>query len=167
MISPWRSPQNMSWSGCKTSAPACVARSQRPGGANSYSGEPVFGRVLAGKRPQWTGKLDVPHTFHYLPDIASGLVTLAEYPEADGEVWHLPAAEPLTAQEFFDLVFEAAGRPTPAKAQIAGPALLAVRHLLAHAPGAARERLPVQATFRHRLVEVRACFRSVRADAAP
>jgi len=97
-----------------------------PGGANSASGEPVFGRVLAGKRPQWTGKLDVPHTFHYLPDIARGLVTLAERPEADGGVWHLPAAEPVTAQEFFDLVFEAAGRPTPAKAQIAGPALLAV-----------------------------------------
>jgi nucleoside-diphosphate-sugar epimerase len=97
-----------------------------PGGANSYSGEPVFGRVVAGKRPQWTGKLDVPHTFHYLPDIARGLVTLAEHPEADGEVWHLPAAEPVTAQEFFDFVFEAAGRPTPAKAQIAGPALLAV-----------------------------------------
>ena len=95
------------------------------GGANSTSGEPVFGRVLAGKRPQWTGKLDVPHTFHYLPDIARGLVTLAEHPEADGEVWHLPAAEPVTAQRFFDLVFEAAGRPTPAKAQIAGPALLA------------------------------------------
>jgi nucleoside-diphosphate-sugar epimerase len=97
-----------------------------PGGANSASGEPVFGRVVAGKRPQWTGKLDVPHTFHHLPDIARGLVTLAERPEADGEVWHLPAAEPLTAQDFFDLVFEAAGRPTPAKAQIAGPALLAV-----------------------------------------
>jgi nucleoside-diphosphate-sugar epimerase len=97
-----------------------------PGGANSTSGEPVFGRVVAGKRPQWTGRLDVPHTFHYLPDIARGLVTLAERPMADGEVWHLPAAGPLTAQAFFDLVFEAAGRPTPAKAQIAGPAVLAV-----------------------------------------
>jgi nucleoside-diphosphate-sugar epimerase len=97
-----------------------------PGGANSASGETVFGRVVAGKRPQWAGKLDVPHTFHYLPDIARGLITLAERPEAEGEVWHLPAAEPLTAQQFFDLVFEAAGRPTPAKAQLVGPALLAV-----------------------------------------
>jgi nucleoside-diphosphate-sugar epimerase len=97
-----------------------------PGGANSTSGEPVFGRTVAGKRPLWTGKLDVLHTFHYLPDIARGLVTLAERSEADGEVWHLPAAEAITAQRFFDLVFEAAGRPTPAKAQIAGPAVLAV-----------------------------------------
>jgi nucleoside-diphosphate-sugar epimerase len=97
-----------------------------PGGGTSTSGDPVFGRVVAGKRPRWIGKLDVPHTFHYLADIARGLVTLAERPEADGQVWHLPAAAPLTAQEFFDLVFEAAGRPTPARAQIAGPALLAV-----------------------------------------
>jgi nucleoside-diphosphate-sugar epimerase len=97
-----------------------------PGGVTSTSGETVFGRVVAGKRPQWIGRLDVPHTFHYLPDIARGLVTLAERPEADGAVWHLPAAEPLTAQQFFDLVFEAAGRPTPAKARIMGPALLAV-----------------------------------------
>jgi len=97
-----------------------------PGGVSSTAGEPVFGRVVAGKRPQWTGKLDVPHTFHYLRDIARGLVSLAEHGEADGEIWHLPAAQPLTAQEFFDLVFEAAGRPTPAKAQLAGPALLVV-----------------------------------------
>ena len=97
-----------------------------PGGVSSTAGEPVFGRVLAGKRPQWTGKLDVPHTFHYLPDVARGLVTLAEHREANGEIWHLPAAEPLTAQEFFDLACEAAGRPTPANARIAGPAVLAV-----------------------------------------
>jgi nucleoside-diphosphate-sugar epimerase len=97
-----------------------------PGGPNSVAGETAFGRILAGKRPQWTGKLDVPHTFHYLPDIARGLVTLAERPAADGEVWHLPAADPLSAQEFFNLASEAAGRPTPAKAQVAGPALLAV-----------------------------------------
>jgi nucleoside-diphosphate-sugar epimerase len=101
-----------------------------PGGRNSTAGETVFGRVVAGKRPQWTGRLNVPHTFHYLADIARGLVTLAERPEADGEVWHLPAAEPITAQRFFDLAFEAAGRPTPAKAQIAGPTVLAVGGIL-------------------------------------
>ena len=97
-----------------------------PGGRTSTAGDPVFARVVAGKRPQWTGRLDQPHTFQYLPDIARGLVTLAERPEADGEVWHLPAADPLTAQQFLDLVFEAAGRATPAKAQVAGPAVLAV-----------------------------------------
>jgi hypothetical protein len=36
-------------------------------------------------------------------------VTLGEREEADGQVWHLPAAEPLTGGQFLTLVYEAAG----------------------------------------------------------
>jgi nucleoside-diphosphate-sugar epimerase len=97
-----------------------------PHGTSSTAGETVFGRILAGKKPQWTGRLDQPHTFHYLPDVARGLLVLADRPAADGQIWHLPAAEPLTAQQFFNLAAEAAGRPTPVKANTARPALLAV-----------------------------------------
>jgi nucleoside-diphosphate-sugar epimerase len=100
-----------------------------PRGTSSVAGETVFGRILAGKKPQWTGRLDQPHTFHYLPDIARGLLVLADRREADGQVWHLPAAGPLTAQQFFDLIAEAAGQPVPVHASIAGPALLAVAGL--------------------------------------
>jgi nucleoside-diphosphate-sugar epimerase len=100
-----------------------------PHGANSNAGETVFGRAVAGKRPQWTGRLDQPHTFHFLPDVARGLITLADRKEADGEVWHPPAAPPLTAQQFFDLIFEVAGRPTPAKAQTISPPMLAMAGL--------------------------------------
>ena len=96
-----------------------------PHGTGSVAGETVFGRILAGKKPQWTGRLDQPHTFHFLPDIARGLLVLADHHEADGQVWHLPAAGPLTAQQFFDMVAEAAGRPVPAHASAASPALLA------------------------------------------
>jgi nucleoside-diphosphate-sugar epimerase len=97
-----------------------------PHGTGSTAGETVFGRILAGKKPQWTGRLDQPHTFHFLPDIARGLLVLADHREADGLVWHLPAAEPLTAQQFFNMIAEAAGRPVPVHASVAGPALLAV-----------------------------------------
>ena len=100
-----------------------------PHGTGSTAGETVFGRILAGKKPQWTGRLDQPHTFHYLPDVARGLVVLADRREADGQVWHLPAAEPLTAQQFFDLIGTAAGQPLPVHATIASPALLAVAGL--------------------------------------
>jgi nucleoside-diphosphate-sugar epimerase len=100
-----------------------------PHGTSSVAGETVFGRVLAGKKPQWTGRLDQPHTFHYLPDIARGLLVLADRREADGQVWHLPAAGPLTAQQFFDMIAEAAGQPVPVHASIAGPALLTVAGL--------------------------------------
>ena len=97
-----------------------------PHGTGSTAGQTVFGRILAGKKPQWPGRLDQPHTFHYLPDIARGLLVLADRREADGQIWHLPAAEPLTAQQFFDMIAQAAGQPVPVRASIATPALLAV-----------------------------------------
>src|SRR6516225_4284063 len=100
-----------------------------PRGTGSTAGETVFGRILAGKKPQWTGRLDQPHTFHFLPDIARGLVVLADRREADGQVWHLPAAGPLSAQQFFDLIATTAGRPVPVHASVASPALLAVAGL--------------------------------------
>jgi nucleoside-diphosphate-sugar epimerase len=97
-----------------------------PHGANSNAGEAVFGRIVAGKRPIWTGRLDQPHTFHYLPDLARALIVLADHDRANGEVWHLPAAEPLTGQQFFDLISKNAGRPTPTKARTLSPAALAI-----------------------------------------
>src|SRR5215468_5213342 len=97
-----------------------------PHGTGSTAGETVFGRILAGHKPQWTGRLDQPHTFQYLPDIARGLLVLAGRREADGQVWHLPAAAPLTAQQFFDMIAKAAGQPLPVHASIASPALLTV-----------------------------------------
>jgi nucleoside-diphosphate-sugar epimerase len=97
-----------------------------PHGTGSVAGETVFGRILSGRKPQWTGRLDQLHTFSFLPDIARGLLVLADRREADGQVWHLPAGEPLTAQQFFDMVAEAAGRPVPVQASVASPALLAV-----------------------------------------
>jgi len=97
-----------------------------PHGTGSVAGETVFGRILAGKKPLWPGRLDQPHTLQFLPDIARGLLVLADHREADGQVWHLPAAGPLTAQQFFDMIAKAAGRPVPVHASIAGPALLTV-----------------------------------------
>jgi nucleoside-diphosphate-sugar epimerase len=82
-----------------------------PGGANSFVGDILFGAAAKGNRARWLGRLDVPHTLNYLPDVASALITLGARPEAPGEVWHLPAAEPLTGREFVDLIAGAFGRP--------------------------------------------------------
>ena len=87
-----------------------------PGGTASIAGETLFGSVLAGKPVRWPGSLDQPHTFSYLDDIASALVTLGERTEADGEAWHLPAAAPLTARRFIELVFAGAGMPAKMRA---------------------------------------------------
>jgi nucleoside-diphosphate-sugar epimerase len=80
-----------------------------PGGLLSVAGERVFRSALAGRTVRWLGPLDQPHTLSYLEDMAAGLVLLGERDEADGQVWHLPAAEPLTGRQFLELVVAATG----------------------------------------------------------
>jgi nucleoside-diphosphate-sugar epimerase len=82
-----------------------------PRGTTSNVGENLMKPALRGKRARWLDSLDQPHTLNYLEDLARALVTLGERDEADGQVWHLPAAEPLTGRQFLTLVFEAAGHP--------------------------------------------------------
>jgi nucleoside-diphosphate-sugar epimerase len=81
-----------------------------PRGTTSTVGENIMKPLLHGKRVRWLGSLDQPHTLNYLEDMARSLVTLGERGEADGQVWHLPAAQPLTGRQFLQLLFEEAGR---------------------------------------------------------
>jgi nucleoside-diphosphate-sugar epimerase len=80
-----------------------------PRGTSTTAGDNLMKPVLRGKRARWLGSLDQPHTLNYLEDMARALVTLGEREEADGEVWHLPAAETLTGRQFLTLLYEAAG----------------------------------------------------------
>jgi nucleoside-diphosphate-sugar epimerase len=82
-----------------------------PRGTTSTVGENIMKPALRDKRTRWLGSLDQPHTLNYLEDMARALVTLGERDEADGEVWHLPAAEPLTGRQFLELLFEEARKP--------------------------------------------------------
>jgi nucleoside-diphosphate-sugar epimerase len=67
--------------------------------------------MLKGKSAQWIGSLDAPHTLSYLPDVAWGLVTLAQWHESLGQIWHIPAAEPLTGRQAITMIAEELGRP--------------------------------------------------------
>ena len=82
-----------------------------PGVTNSAIGETLFRAVLDGKKAMWVGSLDVPHSVSYIDDFARGLVTLGERDEAIGEIWHIPAGEPLTGRQFLQWVFEEARMP--------------------------------------------------------
>ena len=82
-----------------------------PGGANRVVGDILFGAAVNGRRARWLGRLDVPHSLNYLPDVARALIILGARPEAVGEVWHLPAAEPVTGRGFVELIAAALGRP--------------------------------------------------------
>ena len=82
-----------------------------PGGANSVVGDILFGAAAKGNRARWMGRMDLPHSLNYLPDVARALIILGARPEALGEVWHLPAAEPVTGRGFVELIAAALGRP--------------------------------------------------------
>lgn len=77
----------------------------------SKAGDGVFARALAGKQAQGLGDPDAPHTYSFIDDFASGLVTLAQRDEAMGEVWHTPNAETVTTRRFVEMVFAKLGRP--------------------------------------------------------
>ncbi|WP_157233418.1 hypothetical protein [Kibdelosporangium phytohabitans] len=77
----------------------------------------LFGSTLfAGKRPIWFGDPDLPITPTYIDDFATTMITLADEPDAWGEVWHVPSSEPTTARRFAELAGRGPLRAMPATA---------------------------------------------------
>ena len=77
----------------------------------SMLGERVFGNALAGRRADFIGNADLPHTYSYVPDIAAGLATLGTDARAAGQVWHLPGPQTVTTRALLDLVAVQVGHP--------------------------------------------------------
>ncbi|MFP4310759.1 MAG: NAD-dependent epimerase/dehydratase family protein [Nitriliruptoraceae bacterium] len=63
-----------------------------------------------GRTPRVFVADDQPHTFHALADAGRGFATLIEDERADGQVWLLPAAPPITQGELLRLAGDALGR---------------------------------------------------------
>ena len=78
---------------------------------NSTYGERVFPPALAGQPVQVIGNIDLPHPYSYMPDIARGLATLGERPEALGREWLLPVAPTVTTRDMVKLVETVVGHP--------------------------------------------------------
>ena len=81
------------------------------GVTESTLGERVFGNAVAGRRADFLGNPDLPHTYSYVPDIAAGLATLGTDARAVGQVWHLPGPETVTTRALLDLVAGEVGHP--------------------------------------------------------
>jgi nucleoside-diphosphate-sugar epimerase len=77
----------------------------------STVGERVFGNALAGRRADFIGNPDLPHTYSYVPDIAAGLATLGTDARAAGQVWHLPGPPTVTTRALLDLVADQIEHP--------------------------------------------------------
>jgi nucleoside-diphosphate-sugar epimerase len=96
------------------------------GRGHSLVDELMVGPAVRGKRPRGFISLDQPHTFHYLGDAARGFARLVEEPAADGHVWVLPAAPPITQGDLLDLLARVLDRPlrpsriSPAMLWVAG-----------------------------------------------
>ena len=77
----------------------------------STLGQRVFGNALAGRRADFIGNPELPHTYSYVPDIATGLATLGTDDRATGQVWHLPGPQTVTTRALLDLVAREVGHP--------------------------------------------------------
>jgi nucleoside-diphosphate-sugar epimerase len=74
------------------------------GATESALGSRVFANALAGKRVDFIGDADLPHTYSYVPDVAKGLATLGTDERAIGGTWHLPGPETVTTRAIVELV---------------------------------------------------------------
>ena len=80
------------------------------GATETALGSRVFANALAGKRADFIGKLDLLHTYSYVPDVANGLARLGSDERAIGGVWHLPGPETVTTRAIIELVAGEVGR---------------------------------------------------------
>jgi len=85
------------------------------GVTESTLGERVFANAVSGKRADFIGNPDLPHTYSYVPDIADGLVVLGTDERAVGQVWHLPGPETVTTRAVLELIAGEVGHPVPVR----------------------------------------------------
>jgi len=90
---------------------AVIVRTGDYYGPNVVNGftKPLFQNPLTGKPATWIGSLDQKHSLIYIDDVAEGLVLVAERPELFGQIWHVEGAEPVTGQEFIEMIYSLVG----------------------------------------------------------
>ncbi|WP_330255276.1 NAD-dependent epimerase/dehydratase family protein [Nocardia sp. NBC_00565] len=79
----------------------------------SVSGEQLFVPILTGKRVQAFGKLDLPHSYTYIPDVAAAMIRAAADESLWNSVLHAPTAPPITQQQLIDTIASTAGVASP------------------------------------------------------
>jgi nucleoside-diphosphate-sugar epimerase len=82
-----------------------------PGVTETTLGERVFANAVAGRRADFVGNPELPHTYSYVPDVAAGLATLGTDERAVNEVWHLPGPKTVTTRAVLDLISTEVGHP--------------------------------------------------------
>jgi nucleoside-diphosphate-sugar epimerase len=91
----------------------------------------VLAPAVRGKAMRWPGSTTALRSVHSLPDAARGLMVLADHDIADGKVWHLPVAPPITGEQFMALVNQCL--PSPVKAGSIGTTMMRIGGLFSQA----------------------------------
>ena len=91
----------------------------------AHAGERMVAPILAGKNVSVVGSSRQPHSFTYVPDLASAMIAAADRPSAWNAVWHAPTGPALTQKELAQAFAAAAGRPSPKVRVLPGWALRA------------------------------------------
>lgn len=77
--------------------------------------------LLAGKKTTYVGDPDQPHSWTYLPDVATAMAIAATDERAWGKAWHTPTAPALSARALAERLCLQAGAPAPRLSTIPGP----------------------------------------------
>jgi nucleoside-diphosphate-sugar epimerase len=87
-----------------------------PRGTGTHFGENFWRAALAGKTAQFLPNLQTPHSYHYIPDVAAALATLATAPTAAcGRDWLLPCHPAESTLALVERLGRALGRPIRAR----------------------------------------------------
>ncbi|WP_194833462.1 NAD-dependent epimerase/dehydratase family protein [Nocardia sp. XZ_19_369] len=79
----------------------------------SMAGDQMVAPILAGKRVSAFGKIDLPHSFTYIPDLAAAMICAAADKSVHNTVLHAPTAPVITQRQLINAIADAAGAPRP------------------------------------------------------
>jgi nucleoside-diphosphate-sugar epimerase len=83
-----------------------------PGGTESHLGDQFWPGVMAGRRGRVVIGPDAVHTYHYIPDVAAGLMALGTArDDVEGRRWMLPCAPAETLRQLVDRLAKHLARP--------------------------------------------------------
>jgi nucleoside-diphosphate-sugar epimerase len=95
------------------------------GPGHDQTSKALFTSALRGRRMQFFGTLDVPHSLSYFPDAARAMAAMATSDIAWGSAWIPPVQPAMTQREFAGRVWQAAGNTTPPRLGVLAPRMLA------------------------------------------
>lgn len=75
----------------------------------------LFEPLIRGQAARLLGRLDMPHSFTFVRDLARSVAKLLDDDRAWGQTWHLPSPQPITQQQVLDIIRDMGTRQVSGK----------------------------------------------------